>query len=132
MDWLKNFFIPVIELVFIFGFVGFIAYVIFRPLYRMWNKSWKYFIKYTIFRTKINEQDVQWSMKAIENRFDEAKVKMFLLEHNQDMERAREMTWIFKKVFKEVKGGEKDKNGRKFKRTYSQIEAEKLPDFRKN
>lgn len=121
MDWLKNFFIPMAQLIVIIGSLGFLVIIIYRAFSKHFNKTWKFFIKYSILRRDYDEKKVEWCINALENGYDYWKAKKFLLINNVKPDDINELMYIFNKI---MKGGVK--NGG-FKSDNSESQRTKYP-----
>ena len=73
IDWIKNFTIPIIELTLLIGIWGFLSFIIGRTLIRYWNKTFKYILKYKIFKRKVQD------FSAIKDIEDDKLMKELLL-----------------------------------------------------
>ena len=104
MSFVTNFLTPLIQLgVYVFMFGG-VVWFIYHFIHKNFpNLRWT--LKYTIFRKKFSEEDVKWSMEAIERGMDYTSVKKFLLIKGTPMNKTNELLYIFGKVFNEMKGG---------------------------
>jgi hypothetical protein len=80
MDWVKGFFIPLIEIVFIGGIAGTVLFVIGKAIYNGWSKSFKFFWKYKIRGNAYPESYVKWVLDCIDKGigFYDAKKMLFV------------------------------------------------------
>lgn len=112
VEWMKGFFIPIIELVFIGGFVIAISFIVWRAFHKVYSTQWKWVLKYTIFRKKYDEKTVKWILEAMENEIDYWSAKRMLLIKGFSTDRINETMWIYDKINNELKGG-MNKNGQR-------------------
>jgi len=96
LDWLKNFLIPLAQLVFALSislsFLGALSY----GLYKRWIKTWKYKLKYgRLGKSKPREEDVLSIMRTDETK---AQFHMRMLLENHDKHRVYEMLYLYDKI----------------------------------
>jgi hypothetical protein len=133
MNWLNGFFIPLIEITFILGIVGFLLFYIGRAVRITWKRSFKYFIKYKIFRNKYPEPTIAWCLKCVDGGIGWYDAKKLMLIKMYPQDQIYETLYIYDQVLNKLnkeKGGEN--NGRKLTRGYSKIEGSRkaeLPSF---
>lgn len=108
MDWVKGFFIPIVELTFIGAFGIFIIFIVIRAYNKVYKTKLKWFLKYTIMRNEYNPVHVKCVLDAMEKEMDYYDAKKFLMIKGIRMETVDEIMWIYDKIFKELQGG---KNG---------------------
>jgi hypothetical protein len=123
MEWLKGFFIPLIEIVFIGGIVLFLIYIIGRAVWNIWSKSVKFFLRYKILRRSYPETTVKWIMDCIDKEigYYEAEVSLMVKMYPDDQ--VNETLWIYDQIINELNKQGGNKNNGKFKRCNSQIKG---------
>lgn len=124
MDWVNGFIVPIVKVIFIIGFVGIIAFFVFKGFLNAWKKSLKFTIKYKIFRKKYPEQIMMWVLDCIDKGIGWYDAKKFLFIKMVDEDKINETMWIYDRVISELnkqKGG--IKYGREFKGSDSQIKG---------
>ena len=132
IDWVGGVIVPLIETIVVLSFVLFLSYVVTRAIIITWNKSTKWFVKYSIKKTAYPIETIQWIINSIEKGMSYYDVKKKLLlsmkDNAVDMDRVNEVLWIYTKTLREMQGGRKD-NGR-FKDCNSPIKSTtaKLPE----
>jgi len=112
MSFVTNILTPILQLSFYIFMIGggiFLTYYLFKSNFP--NLRW--WIKYSLFRRNFKDADVEWCVDAIERGFSYVDAKAFLLKKGTNLKRVHELMFVFNKVAKELKGGEK--NGRQFK-----------------
>lgn len=107
VDWIKGFFIPIIELVIVGGVVGFILFISIRAWLKIWRTNLKWFVKYQIpfIKQKYDPANVKWVLDAFESNIDYWGAKKFLMLKGVPMDRVNETMWIYDKISRELKGG---------------------------
>lgn len=126
VEWVSGFFIPMIEIIFIFGIVGFFLFYIIKGFHNAWAKSWKFFFKYKIGRKSYNEKTLKWCLECMDKGigwYDAKKIMMVAMVNTNQM---NETLWIYDQIISEFnnqKGG-KINNGREFKGSNSKIEKQ--------
>lgn len=116
MEWIKGFFIPLIEIVFFGALFGFICYYIIKAVWNVWSKQLKFIWKYKIRRKSYPEKTVEWIMNCVDKGigwYSAKKLLMVNMMNNKDID---ETLWIYDQVIEQLKGGLKN-NGREFKRS---------------
>lgn len=83
-------------IVFVIVIISTICFIVFRGLYFTFNKSFKWFLKYSIMRNKIDPIAVISIEKNKE--LTPEKYKLLVLEQTNNMNKAREYTYLFKKI----------------------------------
>ena len=132
MNWVSGFITPLLKVVFIGGFFGFICYYVIKAFHNAWTKQWKFFWKYKIFGKSYPEKTIKWSLDCMEKGIGWHDAKKFLMVKMMPKNTINETLWIYDQVinkFNNQKGGVK--NGRKFKGSYSKNERQlqELPSF---
>lgn len=122
VEWMKGFFIPIIELVFIGGILLFVGFVVFRAVNKIYSTQWKWFFKYTIFRKKYDTKDLEWIEKAINNGIGYYDAKKMLMIKGVALDRVNEISWIYDKIINAMKGGINN-NGQRDARFYSKTQS---------
>ena len=112
IDWINGIVIPLVETIVVLGFVGFISFVIVRAVLKTWQRSTKWFVKYSIKRTAYPIETMQWIANCIEKGMSYYDVKKKLLlsmkDNAVDMDMANEVLWLYDKTLyalKKEKGG---------------------------
>lgn len=113
---------PIIKGVFVTGFIIWIAFMIIYTVFKLLNPQRRLWIKYKLLRKQYNTEDVKYCMDAVNKDFSEIDLKKHLLLNGTKEKRVEEVIFIFKEVYKQLKGGTQY-NGRSEK---SNAEA-KLP-----
>ena len=111
MSFVENFITPVftgVTLGFMFLGVVFLLYKVYKKFY----KNFKWTLKYKIFKRKYKEEDVKWCVNAINRGMRELDIKRFLMIKGISEKKVNETLYIYNKILKGMKGGDK-KNGRK-------------------
>ena len=99
--WLEFF-----KAIFVVVFLLILAMSVGFFMWKVWKRSlMKYRIKYGLFRRKIKEEDQEFCYTAIQNGWDEVQVKKFLLLNDYDEEKIDEITYFFRAMLKQLKGG---------------------------
>jgi len=126
MDWLSNFFIPLIKAIFIFGISGYIVFIVIKAFRNAWRKSWKYSWKYSIKKRKYPEHVVLWCYQCIEKGIGYYDAKKLLMVKMCPDWQINETLWIFDRVIDQLNKENKEKgglNGRRIKRCNSPVEG---------
>jgi len=108
IDWINGIVIPLVETIVVLGFVGFISFVIVRAVLKTWQRSTKWFVKYSIKRTAYPIETMQWIIENIEKEKSYYDVKKALLFSGTDDDIVDEIMWIYDKTLyalKKEKGG---------------------------
>jgi hypothetical protein len=113
MEWVKGFLTPLIEIIFIGGFVLVISFYIIKGLNNAWQKSWKFIIKYSIFRKKYPEKTVVWCWEAIKSGIGYYEARKFLMVKSIDPKTINETLWIYDKILIEMGNKGKKLEGKK-------------------
>jgi len=118
MEWIKGFFIPLIEIIGIGGIVCWIGFYVAKGFHNAWSKQTKFFFKFKIRRKSYPESTLKWCLECIDEGigYYDAK-KMLMVKMLPDAE-VNETMWIYDQILNEMKGG-LDKNGRGFKASNS-------------
>lgn len=124
MEWLKGFFIPLIEIVFIFGGILTICFLLYKAFSNVYKKKIKWMIIYQTpyLKRAFRDNDVEFVMDAIENGASSTEVKKCLFLQMLPENRINEILFIYDLVLKSLKGGV-DKNGREYKSGFGEIES---------
>lgn len=97
-----NFILPLIEITFLVAVFGtMIGWLGFR-FYKAWQKHLKFFFKYSIFRRKFRDDDVNWIIEIVNQKLDYVDIKMIMLTDGQSQDRTNEMVWIYNKITNEI------------------------------
>ena len=129
MSFWTDIFNPVIQLsVYVFMIGG--LYLILHDVLKKINPDIRWTFKYKIFRFNYKENDVKWCMDAIEKEMHINDVKKFLLLNGQTIKRTKEITYIFKKILQNMKGG--DENYKQFKENNGTDEERQIPNYSGN
>ena len=129
MDWVNGFIVPLIEIIFLGGLLGWISFIVAKALHNGISKSGKFIWKYKIKKKNYPEKIVKWIFECIENDIDWYGVKKILMVAGKPTSMINETLWIYNQILQEInkeKGGVK--NGRKHKRDHSKNEN-KQTDF---
>jgi len=135
IDWVGGVIVPLIETIVVLSFVLFIGYVVTRAIIITYNKSTKWFVKYSIKRTAYPIETIQWIANCIEKGMSYYDVKKKLLlsmkDNAVDMDMANEVLWLYDKTLKTMKkekGGNEKYGG--LKNSYSPVKGTtaKLPE----
>jgi len=131
MDFVKEFLTPLIKVLFIGGFLGFIVFYVGKAFHNAWSKSFKFTLRYKILRKPLPEKKLLWCMEAIEKGigwYDAKKIMMVAGTRKSEM---NETLWIYDKVILELNNNKEVKqNGRKYKGSNSKIKQQQdLPSI---
>lgn len=137
IDWLKNFFIPLIQIAFIGGIVLYGGFFVVRGFMNAWKKSVKYFFRYKVMRKPYPDKYVKWILDCIERRIGWYEAKRMLLIKMLPDKEINEILWIYDQMLKVIgkneKGGINSEYGRGLKKCNSKDEGkpteEELPTF---
>lgn len=110
MSFVTEILTPIIQMIVYVAIAGGIIYWIYFLL-KMAFPNLRYNIKYDIFRKGYKEEEVKWCIEAIENGWSEMDVHKYLLVKGQKPKRIKELLFVFNKIQKKLKGGQKD-NGK--------------------
>jgi len=114
MEWVKGFLTPLIKVIFIGGFVGFVGFYVSKAFYNAYSKSWKFVWKYKIRRRSYPEKTMEWCIDAVEKGYGWYDAKKILMVKGVRKDIMNETLWIYDQVILELnkqKGGVT--NGRK-------------------
>lgn len=78
MDWLKNFFIPLSQVIFILILSISFLFLLIRALYKKWKVEWKFSFKYKFFKKEITKKYKE-ILEEIPNNINIEKLKMEML-----------------------------------------------------
>lgn len=128
VEWFNGFIIPLIEIIFLGGMMGFIVYSIVRAFHNAWTKSWKFIWRYKIRKKAYPEKTVDWIFSCIDAGIGWYETKKLLMVKMTPQKMINETLWIYDQIIIElnIKKGGKKQNGRKFERGYSK-EIGELP-----
>ena len=102
VEWLKNFFVPLIEIIFIGGIAGFVGIFIGKAVWNAWSKSFKFIIKYSIRRKPLPEDTVKWCIECLDNGIGYYDAKKMLLIKGTEQSEINEIMWVFDKIIIEL------------------------------
>jgi hypothetical protein len=122
INWLSGFFVPLIEITFIFGIVGWISFIVIKAFRNAWLKSGKFFWKHKIMRKPYPEKTLLWCMNCMDQGVGWYDAKKFLMIKMVPENQVNETMWIFDQIILEMKGG-LSKDGRQFKGGHSKTES---------
>lgn len=107
MEWIKGFFVPLIEVIVYLGFFGFISYVIGKAFWNLWSKKLKFVWKYKIKRKPYEEQKVQKIIECIDAGMKWSDFKKYLCLEMIEGSEYNEYLWIYEQIVKKLnqKGG---------------------------
>lgn len=105
--------------------IGSLTIIVGRAIWIKWNKTGKFFMKYKIFRSKVDPVRAEWIIEALNKGLNADKVKIKLLLAGFKNEDVNEMIYLAKQM--QLKGGN-NKDGRQFERSDSKDESRKLPN----
>lgn len=105
MDWIKNFIIPTIEVVFIGGFISGGLYFVCKAFWNAWRKQGKFFFKYKIKRKIYPENTVKWVIDCMDKGIGYYDAKKFLFVKGMSENQIYETLFIYDQILKELKGG---------------------------
>ena len=124
MEWLKNFIIPLIEIIFLGGIGLFILFYVGRAVWNAWSKSFKFTWKYSIRRNLYPETTVKWIIDCIDKGIGYYDAKKILMVKMYPDDQINETLWIYDKIIIELNNqGGLNKNGKQFKRDNSKDEG---------
>ena len=121
MAWLSGFFIPLIEIIFLGGFFGWVGYIVVKAFHNAWVKSWKFIWKYKIRKKAYPETTIDWIFSCIDANIGWYEAKKILMVKMTPTSMINEALWIYDQTIIELNkenGGIK-KHGRKFERSHS-------------
>jgi hypothetical protein len=124
-DWWINFILPLIIATFLLSIIIGLIFIVSRAFYKKWSRQWKFVIKYNLSKRKPKDEVVQWCIDAIEKGMNYYDAKRFLLLKGLESDKIYETMFIFKKIYKQLKGGA---NGRITKGSYPKIEGSEFHD----
>jgi len=132
VDWINGFLIPLIEIIFIGGIVGWISYIVGKALHNGWTKSFKFIWKFRIRRKSYPEKTIKWCLECMEQGVGWYDAKKILMVKMIPTDQINETLWIYDQIINEFnnqKGG--INNGRKHQRSDSknEIKPTELPSF---
>ena len=133
MEWINGFFVPLIKIIFIGGFIGGAGFFVVKGFHNAWVKSWKFIWKYQFKKEKYPENILMFVMETLDRDIDYYEIKKAMIMKGISMNIINETLWIYDRVDFELnkqKGGKKE-NGRKFKRSNRQSDVTKteFPKF---
>ena len=125
MDFVKEFLTPLIKVIFIGGFFGFVVFYVGKAFHNAWSKSFKFVLRYNILKKTFPEKKVLWCMEAIEKGigwYDAKKIMMVAGTRKSEM---NETLWIYDKVILELNNDKEVKqNGRKHERSDRKVKEQ--------
>ena len=125
MELVKEFLTPLIKVLFIGGFLGFICFYFIKAFHNAWSKSFKFVWRYKIRRKPMPEKKLLWCMDAIEKGigwYDAKKIMMVAGTRTSEM---NETLWIYDKVILELNNDKEVKqNGRKHERSDRKVKEQ--------
>lgn len=130
VDWMNNFVVPLIEVIFVVGIFAVILFFIVKAFRNAWLKAGKFWFKYKFMRKTPPEKILKWCLECIEKGIGwyDAKKLLFINMHSESQ--INEILWIYDEVINQLNsnGGN---YGREFKRCNSQtqIATTELPKF---
>jgi len=98
MSAITDFIVAVIKTAIYIGIIVALLYFIGKPVYRFYKKRLKWFFKYKILRSVIDEKHLNWCKLAYENELKPYELKMALLK--ADVFNTDEILWIYKDIYK--------------------------------
>lgn len=129
MDWINNFVIPLMKAIVLLGVTGGFIFLILRGIIVRYRRSGKFFVKYSLFRRKIKDEYVNWITNAIQMGMTKEQCQMYLYMKGIDKDLVNEISWLYIKFRKTMKGGF-NKNVGKFEESYREVESPKLPNIK--
>jgi hypothetical protein len=102
INWWVGFFQPLISLVFLGGIILFIVYIVGKAIYNAYTKSFKFFLKYSIFRRQYPETIVKWCMECVEKGIGYYDAKKLLFVGMVDQGKINETMYIFDKILNQL------------------------------
>lgn len=131
IDWFHGFIIPLIEITFLLGIIGFILFYFGKAFHNAWSKSAKFILKYRIMRKPYPETTVKWVVECIEKGIGYYDAKKLLMIHMTPQKRVNETMWIFDQIINELNKQGGVKNGREFKGSNRKTETTtEFPSFK--
>jgi len=125
MSWVQTILTPIITGVFIGGFVLWSLFLIYKGIKKTYPNI-NFWVKYTIFRKKVDERVVEWCMDAISKDMSNLNVEKFLLMKGVKPKRIKETIYIYDQVLdKTLEGGINIKN-EQLRQSNEQIEIPKI------
>lgn len=123
VDWLSNFFIPIIKLTFLGGILIGISFVVGKAIYKGWTRQWKFIFKFKLLKNPYPNDTVQWCYNYIENGigwYDAKRILTIKMFSSSDI---NETLYIYDQILNEMKLKGGRKNVREFKRDGSQTQT---------
>lgn len=105
MDWVNGLIIPVVQVVFIGGIVGWIGWIIFKAFHNAWSKQTKFFFKYKIRRKSYPENTLKWCIECIDKGIGYYDAKKMLFVKMIPENQIYETMWIYDQIINTMKGG---------------------------
>jgi len=121
VDWVNGFIIPLIEIIFLGGIMGFVCFILIKAFHNGWTKKWKFEWKYKIGKKPYPEKTIDWVFSCIDTGIGWYGAKKLMMVKMTPQPVINETLWIYDQIILELdkkKGGIK-KHGRKFERSNS-------------
>lgn len=130
MEWLNSFFIPLIKIVFVGGFFGWLAFIIGKALWNAWSRQTKFFVRYKIRKKPYPENIVEWCADCIDEGIGYYDAKKLLVVKMMPTDIVNETMWIYDQILTQLQGGQKE-YGRELTRGYSEDKSKtKFPNVK--
>lgn len=114
MDWIVDFFIPLVKAIFIIGTIGGILAYLSYKFYVAWKKNLKYFFKYLFKPFPVEILDLCFEFESHKLSYFDVKKQLLLSEQDNEYVGIQdnyidEILYIYKKILKESKREVKNK-----------------------
>lgn len=123
VDWVKGFIIPIIEVTFLIGIIGYISFIIGKALYNAWTKAGKFIWRYKFRKKPYPEKTVKWVLDCMEKGIGWYDAKKILLTKGYTNDMMYETLWIYDQIINEFNNQKGGTNGRKHQRSDSKDES---------
>lgn len=108
VEWIKGFIIPLVEIIFIGGIVGWVLWIVGKAFYNAYTKSFKFFWKYKIMRKQYAESTLRWCLECMDKGIGWYEAKKLLMVKMVDKKIMNETLWIYDQILiKYGNGGNK-------------------------
>lgn len=101
MSFVKNILTPIITVTVVMGFITWLGWVFYKFLSK-YTKNLKYWLKYNIFRRKVNPQYKKIILLFIERNEDSNEVMKKLLKSGVPLKQVNEICYLFDKKVKKL------------------------------
>lgn len=135
MPFVQTFLVPIVSLCFLGGIISWISFVSYREISRLWKQQTKWIFKYKVMRKSYPEKTIAWCLGCFDEGigYYDAK-KLLLVKNGNNLDQVYETLYIYDQLISELHSKnnimtkEERQDGRKYERSYSEVEAIKLPE----